>query len=254
VIELSSVSVVLGGQRVVDELSASVADGEWVAVIGPNGAGKTTLLRAIAGLVPFTGTITLDGRPVTSLDRRELARSVALVPQIPALPVELTVSDYVLLGRTPYVSYLGKESRHDVEAAERALLRMDLAHLAARRLGTLSGGEWQRAVLARALAQEAPVLLLDEPTSALDVGRIQKALALVDGLRTDEGLTVLSAMHDLTLAGQFADRLLLLSRGCLVASGPAREVLTEALVAEHYEAAVRILDEEGVGIAVVPRR
>jgi iron complex transport system ATP-binding protein len=254
VIELTRTSVMLGGRRVVDDVTASVADGEWVALIGPNGAGKTTLLRAIAGLVPFTGEIALNGEPVTSLDRRELSRRVALVPQIPAVPVELTVADYVLLGRTPHVSYLSRESRHDVVATERALVRMDLGHLATRRIGTLSGGEWQRAVLARALAQEAPVLLLDEPTSALDIGRIQQALALVDALRVEQRLTVLSAMHDLTLAGQFAERLLLLSEGRLVASGSSREVLTESLVAEHYGAAVRVLEEDGVGIAVVPRR
>jgi cobalamin transport system ATP-binding protein len=252
-IVLDGVSVRLGGVRVLDGVSATVADGEWVGVIGPNGAGKTTLLRAVAGLAPHAGTIAVGGRAVSSLRRRDLSRLVALVPQDPLMPREMTVGEYVLLGRTPYVPYLGTESRSDVEAVERALERLDLRGLKARRLGTLSGGERQRAVLARALAQDTPVLLLDEPTSALDVGRQQQALELVDGLRGDRRLTILSAMHDLTLAAQFAERLLLLDRGVVVADGPPREVVTEARVAEHYGATVRVIDDEA-GLAVVPTR
>ena len=249
-IRLDGVSVELGGNRVVDGVSTFVADGEWVGLLGPNGAGKTTLLRAVAGLVSFEGTIEVDGAALPSLHRRELARRVALVPQIPLMPAELSVADYVLLGRTPYVSYLGSEGRADLDAAERALRRMDLVELAGRRLGSLSGGEWQRAVLARALAQDARVLLLDEPTSALDAGRQQRVLELVDELRAEQRLTVVSAMHDLTLAGQYAERVLLMNAGRVAAEGAARDVLTEALIAEHYGAHVRVL-EDG---AVVPVR
>jgi iron complex transport system ATP-binding protein len=252
-IVLDGVSVRLGGARVLDRVTATVADAEWVAVIGPNGAGKTTLLRAIAGLVPYTGRVEVGGRSVASLRRRDLSRLVALVPQDPLMPREMTIGEYVLLGRTPYVPYLGTESRSDVEAVERALERLDLHGLVGRRLGTLSGGERQRAVLARALAQDTAVLLLDEPTSALDVGRQQQALEIVDRLRGDRRLTILSAMHDLTLAAQFAERLLLLDGGVVVADGAPREVVTEARVAEHYGAAVRIIDDEA-GLAVVPRR
>jgi cobalamin transport system ATP-binding protein len=165
----------------------------------------------------------------------------------------MTVAEYVLLGRTPYVPYFGTESRSDVEAVERALRRLDLTALASRRLGTLSGGERQRAVLARALAQGTEVLLLDEPTSALDVGRQQQVLEFVDRLRAQQRLTVLSAMHDLTLAAQYAERLLLLDGGVVVADGPPREVVTEARVAAHYGATVRVIDDEA-GLAVVPRR
>jgi iron complex transport system ATP-binding protein len=160
----------------------------------------------------------------------------------------------VLLGRTPHIGYLGSEGRRDREAAGRALLRLDLADLVPRPLGSLSGGERQRAVLARALAQEAPLLLLDEPTTSLDVGRQQQALELVDALRRSEGLTVLSAMHDLTLAGQYAERLLLLARAELVAGGAPGEVLTEELITAHYAASVRILGLGGGGMAVVPAR
>jgi iron complex transport system ATP-binding protein len=247
---LERATVELGGRNVVDGVSFAVERGEWVTLIGPNGAGKTTLLRAIAGLVGHAGEIRLDGHAVHRLRRRDVARRVAVVPQSPLLPAGMTVEEYVLLGRTPYVSYVGRESRRDVAAAESALARLDLAELARRELGTLSGGERQRTVLARALAQEAPLLLLDEPTSALDAGRQQEALELIDMLRLDAGLTVVGAMHDLTLAGQYASRLILLSGGRVVAHGPAAEVLTEPLIAEHYGARVRVLE----GLAVVPVR
>ena len=246
---LERVTVELGGRPVVDGVSFSVERGEWVTLIGPNGAGKTTLLRSVAGLVGHRGEIRLDGDPIRRLRRRDVARRVAVVPQSPLLPGGMTVHEYVLLGRTPYVSYMGSESRHDVAAAEAAVARLDLAELADRELGTLSGGERQRAVLARAIAQQAPLLLLDEPTSALDAGRQQEAMELIDTLRLDAGLTVVGAMHDLTLAGQYASRLILLSSGRVVAHGAAGEVLTEPLIAEHYGARVRVL--EG---AVIPVR
>jgi iron complex transport system ATP-binding protein len=233
--------------------SLSVELGEWVTVIGPNGAGKSTLLRAVAGLVPRLGSVEVGGEPV--LGRRELARRVALVPQSPSLPPQMTVAEYVLLGRTPHLGYLAREGAHDRELADAALVRLDLVELAGRRLGTLSGGEQQRAVLARAFAQQAPILLLDEPTNALDVGRGQQALELVDALRRDAGLTVLAAMHDLTLAGQYADRLLLLDRGRIVAAGGVPEVLTPELIARHYGASVRVLrDDEGHPVVVPVRQ
>jgi iron complex transport system ATP-binding protein len=253
VIELDRVSVRFGRQRVVDSLSATVGSGEWVAVVGPNGAGKTTLLRAIAGLVPFEGRIVLENESAALLRRREVARRVALVPQAPLMPPAMSVLEYVVLGRTPHISYLGRESRRDLAAAEEAMTRLELTELAARPLGELSGGEQQRAVLARALVQEAPILLLDEPTSALDIGHQQQALDLLDSLRTDAGLTVLSAMHDLTLAGQYADRLLLIDAGRLVSDGSPEEVLTEERLGRHYAASVRVLRHEG-RIAVVPVR
>jgi iron complex transport system ATP-binding protein len=248
-LSLERVTVQLGGRNVVDGVSFAVEPGEWVTLIGPNGAGKTSLLRAVSGLVAFTGEIRLGGVATRDLRRREVAQRVSVVPQSPFLPAGMTVQEYVLLGRTPYVSYLGREGRRDQAAAAAAIARLDLGDLARRELGTLSGGERQRAVLARALAQEAPLLLLDEPTSALDAGRQQEVLELIDALRLDAGLTVVSTMHDLTLAGLYAPRLLLISGGRIVAEGAAEEVLTAALIAEHYGAAVRVLDG-----AVVPLR
>jgi cobalamin transport system ATP-binding protein len=253
VAELKGVSVRLGAARVVDEISATIARGEWVGLIGPNGAGKTTVLRVLAGLLPCAGEVVLDERPLASGTRREIARRVALVPQSPRMPAELTVAEYVLLGRTPHIGYLASEGRSDRLAAERAIARLGLRPFASRPLGSLSGGERQRAALARALAQDAPLLLLDEPTSALDLGAQQQALELIDWLRREEALTVISAMHDLSLAGQFADRLLLLDRGHVVADGPAPEVLSEKSIAAHYGASVRILQEDGA-IFVLPRR
>jgi len=253
VIELASLSVRLGGAQIVDEVDATVAAGEWVTLIGPNGAGKTTLLRALAALVPYTGSVRIGGDEVSGLSRRELARRLAFVPQSPLLPPAMRVAEYVLLGRTPYLGVFGYESRHDHEAARRALDQLDLDEFAGRALATLSGGERQRVVLARALAQEASLLVLDEPTTSLDVGRQQQVLELVAGLRERRGLTVLSAMHDLTLAAQYADSLMLLSGGRLVAAGPPAEIVTEELVAEHYRADVRVFGE-GHSIAVVPMR
>jgi iron complex transport system ATP-binding protein len=249
---LRALAVALGGRPVVDGVSLTVEHGEWVGLIGPNGAGKTTALRAVTGLVPYDGSARVDDAEVSDLSRRELARLVALVPQSPSVPPALTVSEYVLLGRTPHISYLGRESSRDLAAVARALRRLDLAALAERPLTSLSGGERQRAVLARALAQEAPLLLLDEPTSALDIGRQQSVLELVDCLRRELGLTVVAAMHDLTLAGQYADRLVLLSGGLRAAEGRPADVLTEWTVAEHYHARVEVL--AGAAPVVVPRR
>ncbi len=233
-------------------VSLEVAADEWVMLIGPNGAGKTSILRALCGLLPFAGEATIDGRDVRSLGRRALSRFIAFVPQNPVAPSELTVAEYVLLGRTPHLGYLGIDGRRDRQAVAHALERLDLLPFAERGLGSLSGGELQRAVLARALAQEAVVLLLDEPTTSLDLGRQQQVLELVDSLRGD-GLTVLSTMHDLTLAGQYADRLVLLDRGAIVAEGVPRDVLSPAILASHYGANVRVVHDDGE-VFVLPQR
>ena len=253
-IGIDHLSVCFDQFRAVDDVSAEVPTGTWLGLIGANGAGKTTLLRAILGLLPHDGTIRLDDRDHRDLSRRELSRSVALVPQSPLTPPGMTVADYALLGRTPYISYLGTETAEDIDVVADVLDRLDLTQMAGRELHTLSGGELQRVVLSRALAQQAPVLLLDEPTSALDVGHQQQVLELVEQLRHDDGLTVIAAMHDLTLAGQYADHLLLLAQGRRVATGVPSEVLTEETIAEHYGASVRVLHEPDGSVVVVPTR
>ena len=253
-VAIRGLSVEFDGTRVLDGVDLDALEGSWTALIGPNGAGKTTLLRCVLGLQTFQGSVTLDGTEVTARHRRELARTVAYVPQRPAIPGGLRVLDYVLLGRTPHIAYLSTERPRDVELVGEVLGRLRLRAFADRPLASLSGGETQRAVLARALAQEARVLLLDEPTSALDVGNQQAVLELVDELRRERSLTILSAMHDLTLAGQFAEHLVLLSGGRTVARGSPREVLTPEIVERHYDASVRVLEGPGGQVSVVPAR
>jgi iron complex transport system ATP-binding protein len=251
-LEVLGLSVELGGRPIVTGVDLEVPVGAWTCVIGPNGAGKTTFVHAVAGLLPRRGTVRLWGRALEDLGRRERARKVAVVPQLPAIPEAVTVEQYVLLGRTPHLGLLAAEGPHDLEAVASALERLDLGWAAGRRLETLSGGELRRVVLARALAQEAPLLLLDEPTTGLDLGQQLRVLELVDELRRADGLTVVSTMHDLTLAGRFGRRFALLSGGRLVAEGSRADVLAPHVIAEHYGAAVRVIDDAELGWAVVP--
>jgi iron complex transport system ATP-binding protein len=250
-----SVGVRVGASTLLADVDLDVPEGGWLTVIGPNGAGKSTLLRALAGLVPHDGAVTVAGRPVARLHRRERARLIALVPQDPVVPPGMSVLDYTLLGRTPYIAPLAVEGASDLAAARDVLDRLDLAGFADRTLDTLSGGERQRVYLARALAQGARLLLLDEPTSALDIGHQQDVLDLVDELRTTGGspLTVVATMHDLSVAGEYAEEILLLAAGRVVATGTPAEVLTEELLSRHYRARVRVVPGER-GPLVVPVR
>ncbi len=253
-IGIQDLRVTFGATAAIDGVALSVEAGEWVAVIGPNGAGKTTLLRSVAGLVHTDGAIRLGGRRASELSHRRRARLVAYVPQHPQLPAAMTGLDYMLLGRTPHLGYFAVESAADRGICLDLLDQMALGHMAGRRLATLSGGEVQRLVLARALAQEAPILLLDEPTSALDLGRRVDALELIDELRRERSLTVLSAIHDLTLAGQFADRLVLLRRGRVAADGPPAQVLRDDLLSEAFGAGVGVIRTAAGELAVISHR
>jgi cobalamin transport system ATP-binding protein len=252
-IDVRSLSVALAGRQILHDVSLGVPSGGWLGLIGPNGAGKTTLLRAVAGLVPASGEVTFDGAPAREMRARDRAKLVAIVAQRPVLPDAMIVSDYVLLGRTPHIAYLDTETRSDLEIAAAALERLDVAEFAGRPLGTLSGGEQQRVVLARALAQATPTLLLDEGTNALDVGSQQQVLELVAELRETDGITVISAMHDLTLASQYADSVALLGAGRVVAAGPPGDVIRPDLIAAHYGADVHV-EETSDGIVVYPVR
>ncbi|MFR9776069.1 ABC transporter ATP-binding protein [Micromonospora sp. MS34] len=252
-VEVRDLRIELGGAPILAGVDLTVAVGEWVTVIGPNGAGKSTLLRAVGGLLAAPGAVSLFGTPIQSLRRRDRARVVATVAQSPVVPAGMSVLDYVLLGRTPYIPPLGRESAADLAAVREVLDRLDLAAFGRRELATLSGGERQRVFLARALAQGATLLLLDEPTSALDIGHQQEVLELVDQLRREHGLTVLATMHDLSVAGEYADRMVLLADGRVAALGPPTEVLTEDLLARHYRAHVRVIPGDH-GPLVVPVR
>jgi iron complex transport system ATP-binding protein len=253
-IDFANLMVRYGDSIALNGISGAAADGEWLGIIGPNGAGKTSLLNALARLLSYRGTVTICGQPAARLSRRGLARLVAYVPQRPVLPPDMTVTDYVLLGRTAHIGYLGVESATDRQVCADVLDRLDLTSMSGRTLRSMSGGELQRLVLARALAQEAPVLLLDEPTSALDLGRRMDALELIDELRRERGLTVLSAIHDLTLAGQFADRLMLLASGEIAASGPAHHVLDPSLLSAHFGEGIQVLTTDTGDLAVIARR
>ncbi len=246
-ISWNQVEVAYDGIRVLGPVSLEVADGEWLGLIGPNGSGKSTMLKAAVGVVEHTGIVKLvNGHRRPGLD-------MAWMPQRPAMPEHMTIAEYVMLGRSPHIGYLSGEGPRDHAAVSAALERLDLVALAARHLATLSGGEAQRAVLARALAQEAPVLLLDEPTASLDLGHAVEVLEVVEQLRRAEGLTIVTAIHDLTLAARFCDRLVLLAKGQVAAQGAVSSVLTDEVLQPHYGGSVSVVSGPD-GPAVLPRR
>ena len=251
---VSGLSVSLERRLILDGVDLSVAKGTWLGLVGPNGAGKTTLLSSLSGLVSSQGSISLGGLPLDGLSVRKRAQLIASVPQQPVIPFDMTVGDYVLLGRTPHIDYLGRETGADYAAAEAAVAALELVGFEQRRLGTLSGGEAQRAILARALAQEAPLLLLDEPTTSLDIGAQQSVLELIESIRRRMALTVITSLHDLTLAAQFCDELLVLEKGRVAARGRSTEVLTEDAIRTHFGAEVDILRDNGRITGVVPIR
>ena len=251
---LRSVSAGYHGSFAVSDVSLTLPRGSWLAIIGPNGAGKSTLLKSIAGLIPNHGEIEIDGSRAEDLGARARARLIGYAPQTPVLPDGLSVTDYVLLGRTPHLGVLAREGRGDLAIVAQVLDRLDLGALADRRLHTLSGGERQRAVLARVLAQRSGLLLLDEPTTGLDIGHAQALLELVDRLRAEDGATVVTTLHDLTFAAQYADRLLLLDGGEVVASGTPARVLTREILAKHYDADVEVLTTADGSLVVAPVR
>jgi iron complex transport system ATP-binding protein len=251
-LRLRDVHAGYSGDPVVQGVDVDVPEGGWLAIVGPNGAGKSTLLKAVAGLLPGGGEILIHGQ--SSLSRKEKARQLGYAPQDPVLPEGLTVTDYVLLGRTPHLGTLAREGARDLSIVDDVLARLDLVALSGRTLRTLSGGERQRAVLARVLAQRTSLLLLDEPTTGLDIGHAQVLLELIDRLRREDGTTVVSTLHDLTFAAQYAEQLLLLDSGRVAASGTPAEVLTSAVVERHYTADVEVLTSTGGHLAVVPVR
>jgi iron complex transport system ATP-binding protein len=252
-LRLRNVHAGYGGRPVVREVSVDVPSGSWLAIVGPNGAGKSTLLKTMAGLLPGSGEILIDGHAAQALSRKDKARQVGYAPQDPIMPDGLTVTDYALLGRTPHLGLLAREGATDLTIVDDVLERLDLRGLAGRKLGTLSGGERQRAVLARVLTQHAGLLLLDEPTTGLDIGHAQAMLELIDRLRREDGTTVVSTLHDLTFAAQYAEHVLLLADGEVAAAGKPVEVLTPQALARHYGAVADILTAEG-GIVVAPVR
>ncbi len=251
-LEVDHLTVAYGVRVALREVSLSLAGGELLGLVGPNGSGKTTLIRAVTGAVPpLAGRVRIAGRDAARLPVAQVARLIAVVPQNPQLPEAFTALDAVLMGRTPHLRLLQAEGPVDLEAAQRAMLATDTWALAGRPIAELSGGERQRVVVARALAQEAPVLLLDEPTAHLDIGHQAAVLALMRTLCRAEGKAVLAAVHDLTLAAQFCDRLLMLHQGQVVAQGAAADVLLPELLERVYQAQVHVFPHPRSGLPVV---
>ena len=227
-IDVDDITVRFGPVTALSAVSLAVDEGQFIGLIGPNGSGKTTLIRAIAGILePDHGRIEVAGNTVSGASSRSISRSIAVVPQDTALTFDFSVREIVAMGRTPYVSRLGRAERSDREVVDRALERTAVIDLADRSINDVSGGERQRVLLARALAQDTPVLLLDEPTANLDINHQIRTLELIREL-ADDGKTVVAAIHDLNLAAHYSDELVLLGEGQHIASGPPRDVLTEA--------------------------
>jgi iron complex transport system ATP-binding protein len=245
--------VSLDRKTIVHNIDLEVSVGQWICIIGPNGAGKSSLLKALAGIIPSTGEILIDDANLRDLSERDRACWIAYVAQEPVMPAGMRVFDYVLLGRTAHLKMLATESPKDLEIASYVIAELDLDSFIDRDVATLSGGERQRVAIARALAQASPIILLDEPTTALDVGYQQEVLELIDKLRNEKKIAVISTMHDLTVSGLYPDRLMLLAQGNVVASGPAESVLTPENIAKHYGAKVTVIAHES-GPVVIPER
>ncbi|HEY3311240.1 MAG TPA: heme ABC transporter ATP-binding protein [Anaerolineales bacterium] len=242
-LKIQNLSVNYSTRSVLKNISLEVKKGEILALLGPNGSGKSTLLRTICGILPANhGSILLAGHPLIKLNPAERARWVSVVPQNSSLPPIYTAWETVLLGRTPYINFLGQVSARDETIARCALERVDALSLAERNIGELSGGEQQRVLLARALAQSAPILLLDEPTTYLDLQHQMSMLNLVQKLSREDGITVIVALHDLNLAARFADRIALLVDGQLKAVGTTKQVLQADVIAEAYRWPVQVVN------------
>ena len=251
-LEIRGLSVAYGARLVLRDVSLSLPHGRLLGLVGPNGSGKTTLIRAVSGVAAVqAGEVRLDGDDALRLSAREVALRAAVVPQNPQLPPAFTALELVLMGRTPHLKLLQSEGQADLHAARRAMLATDTWELAGRRIGELSGGERQRLLIARALAQETPLLLLDEPTAHLDVGHQAATLRLMARLCRSEGKAVLAAVHDLTLAAQFCYRLVMLHQGRVIAEGAPGEVLTRERLRRVYGTALHILSHPLTGRPVL---
>ena len=251
-LKIQSLSVSYGSRQILHDVSLNVQSGEVLALIGPNGAGKSTLIRAVSGVIPIaSGNVRTNGDDFASLSPIQRARYVATVPQAVSLPPAYTVWETVLFGRTPYLGFLGQPSQKDEDIARQSLGRVSALPFAERRVGELSGGEQQRVLLARALCQSTPILLLDEPTAHLDLQYQVSLLELVHELAHKDGLAVLIALHDLNLAAHFADRIALMVAGNIKVIGKPEDVLQPELIEEAYCIPVHVVKHPFLDIPLI---
>ncbi len=234
-LEVNNLTLAYGKTTVIHSMSFNVDKGEMLGLIGPNGSGKSTLIKAISHVItPRSGQVKLDGKDVSEIPRSELARMLGVVPQTPILPSSFSAFEIVLMGRNPHLGLLRYESQRDIEITYLAMERTATTPLAERRIGELSGGEIQRIVIARVLAQEPETILLDEPTANLDINHQLEILDLIKSLCTRNHLTVVITLHDLNLAAQYCDRLVLIKDGEVHARGTPEEVITTSNIKEVY--------------------
>jgi len=239
-------------QTVLRDINLNVKAGEILAVIGPNGVGKSTLIRALSGILPLvSGKISVSGKDISRLKPAEKARLIAVVPQVHTLPPAFTGYELVRLGRTPHLGWLGNFSESDEEISRSAMRRTHTLELAERKVGEISGGEQQRLLLARALAQGTPVLMLDEPTLHLDLNYQISFLDHVQALARQDNLTVVITLHDLNLVSRYADRVALLVNEKLLACGTPREVLKPDLLSNAYQLPLHTISDPHTGLEVI---
>ena len=236
-IEMQDVCLGYEHRLVLREVAFEVRPGEMVGLIGPNGCGKSTIIRALSHVItPYSGKILLDGKDVAKIPRRDLARLVGVVPQMPLLPSAFTAFEIVLMGRNPHLALFQYEGPRELAIAWQAMEKTGTQYLARRKVGELSGGEIQCVLIARVLAQETKAILLDEPTANLDIGRQVEILDLFKNLCLKNNLAVLAALHDLNLASQYCDRLFLINDGKIHVEGTPREVITARNIEDVYGA------------------
>ena len=252
-LSVQNLSVDLGGQPIVRDVSLDFQAGGIVGLIGPNGAGKSTLLKALLGLVPSRGKVVYDGKPLPEIDRHTLAHLTSYLPQDREIAWPLSVENVVALGRTPHLSTLSRLGTEDQAEIERAIALTDIAHLRNRTISTLSGGERARVLMARVLAQATPILIADEPVAALDPGHQIALLETLDAL-SSAGRTIIVSLHEIPLAARWCRRVVLLDRGSVVADGPPEDVLTHDHFAKVYGVRIhRTVTEDGLLVQPVAR-
>jgi len=253
-VELKLQNVTLGYRQnvVVKGMTLEMNPGEMLGLVGPNGCGKSTIIRALSRVIsPYSGSILLNGQDISRIPRRDLARLIGVVPQMPLLPSTFTTFEIVLMGRNPHLGLLQYEGPKDIDIAWQAMGKTSMQHLAQRRISELSGGEIQSVVIARVLAQQTQAILLDEPTANLDIGRQVEILDLIKGLCRRDKLTVVVALHDLNLAAQYCDRLVLIDNGRVHSEGKPGEVINAENIRQVYGSGSHIYSHPLSGLPVV---